>query len=79
MSMPVPIPSSTVADEVRRLIAEGYSAAHVAKLTGVNRQTVDRDAWDGRDALIVRGTAMRPLGGARADPDPLDRGAATDR
>ena len=39
--MPVPIPS-TVADEVRRLISEGYPIAQVAKLTGVSQQTVKR-------------------------------------
>ena len=43
--VPVPIPIPSTAAEVRRLIAEGYSVAHVAKLTGVSRRTVDRYAW----------------------------------
>jgi hypothetical protein len=73
MSMPVPIPS-TVAAEVRRLIGEGCSVARVAKLLGVSRRTVDRDACDGRDAHIVRGTTMRPLGGVDVRGGPLDRG-----
>ena len=30
--------------------------------------------WDGRDAHIVRGTTMRPLGNVDARADPLDRG-----
>jgi hypothetical protein len=51
-----------VAAGVRRLIGERYVVARVAKLLGVSGRTVDRDAWDGRDAHIVRGTAMRPLG-----------------
>ena len=43
--VPVPIPIPSTAAEVRRLIAEGYSVAHVAKLTGVSRRTVGRYAW----------------------------------
>jgi hypothetical protein len=59
--VPIPIPS-TVAAEVRRLIAEGYAVAHVAKLTGVNRRTVDRYAWG--SASMHR----RPLHDPRCDP-----------
>src|SRR5262249_19939822 len=54
----------TVANEVRRLIADGYSIAHVAKLTGVSRRRVDRYAW--RSASQHR----RPLHDPRCDPVP---------
>jgi hypothetical protein len=57
-------PGATGADEVRRLIAEGYSATHVAKLTGVSRRTVDRYGW--RSASRDR----RPLHDPRHDPTP---------
>jgi hypothetical protein len=59
----------TVADEVRRLIAKGYTTARIAKLTGVSRLTVDRCRVASRERRRPPLFDPRHEHGPRAGPD----------